>query len=188
MVEHKEVLRLKALGYSNVQIAESCGCGRNTVTRTLQQAQNKGVTWNDVQHMTAQDVSDVLYPRSPTRSAFRMPDYVQIIQEIHVNNTSTLRAWNTYYEQCIADGQIPYQRSQFYKHFELFQQTLFADHPNDFPGDVMQSGWFPLKTALICPLGTMHHLKRKPFVRINKKKRTGFFSKTGAHSEKCILL
>ena len=63
--------------------------------------------------------------------------------------------WRTncsiYYEQCIADGQIPYQRSQFYKHFESIQQTLFAEHPNEFPGDVMQSGWLPLKTALICP-------------------------------------
>lgn len=36
-------------------------------------------------------------------------------------------------------------------HFESIQQTLFAEHPNEFPGDVMQSGWLPLKTALICP-------------------------------------
>ena len=42
MANHKEILRLKSLGLTHAQIALSCECGRNTVTRTLQQAQSAG--------------------------------------------------------------------------------------------------------------------------------------------------
>ena len=45
MANHKEILRLKSLGLTHAQIAQSCECGRNTVTRTLQQAQSAGLSW-----------------------------------------------------------------------------------------------------------------------------------------------
>ena len=35
MVNHKESLRLKSLGLTHREIADSAGCSRNTVTRTL---------------------------------------------------------------------------------------------------------------------------------------------------------
>ena len=44
MTNHKEILRLHNLGIKNKDIAASCGCGRNTVTRTLQRARELGTT------------------------------------------------------------------------------------------------------------------------------------------------
>lgn len=45
MVNHKEILRLKSLGLTHQEIAVSCGCGRNTVTRTLARAREQSLSW-----------------------------------------------------------------------------------------------------------------------------------------------
>ena len=46
MVNHKEILRLKILGLAHQEIAASCGCGRNTVTRTLARAREQNLSWD----------------------------------------------------------------------------------------------------------------------------------------------
>ena len=54
MTNHKEILRLKSLGLSNKEIAAACGCGRNTVTRTLQRAQEASVSWEQLRALPPQ--------------------------------------------------------------------------------------------------------------------------------------
>ena len=53
MTNHKEILRLKSLGLTNKEIAAACGCGRNTVTRTLQRAQEVSVSWEQLHEYAA---------------------------------------------------------------------------------------------------------------------------------------
>jgi len=48
MTNYKEVLRLKSLGMTHADIAASCGCGRNTVTRVLNRARECGLTWVNI--------------------------------------------------------------------------------------------------------------------------------------------
>ena len=82
MANHKEILRLKSLGLTHAQIAQSCECGRNTVTRTLQQAQSAGLSWSQARNMTEEEISAKLYPKAPYSSAYQMPDYEYIHQEM----------------------------------------------------------------------------------------------------------
>ena len=42
---------------THAQIALSCECGRNTVTRTLQQAQSAGLSWSQARNMTEEEVT-----------------------------------------------------------------------------------------------------------------------------------
>ena len=49
MINHKEILRLKSLGLTHREIADSAGCGRNTVTRTLARAWEQQLSWKQVQ-------------------------------------------------------------------------------------------------------------------------------------------
>ena len=71
MANHKEILRLKSLGLTHAQIALSCECGRNTVTRTLQQAQSARLSWSQARNMTEDEVTAKLYPKAPYSSAIR---------------------------------------------------------------------------------------------------------------------
>ena len=65
MANHKEILRLKSLGLTHAQIALSCECGRNTVTRPLQQAQSAGLSWSQARNMTEEEITAKLYPKAP---------------------------------------------------------------------------------------------------------------------------
>lgn len=72
MTDHKEILRLKSLGLSNTDIARACGCGRNTVTRTLQRADQLGTTWHTVHSMPSHEVTEKLFPHPTAKAAYRM--------------------------------------------------------------------------------------------------------------------
>ncbi len=41
MTKYREILRLKSLGFSERNIAHSCGVSRNTVARVVKQAGNE---------------------------------------------------------------------------------------------------------------------------------------------------
>ena len=75
MVNHKEILRLKSLGLTHQEIAASCGCGRNTVTRTLARAREQSLSWDVAQGLSSQQVTATLFPSEQTASAHKMPDY-----------------------------------------------------------------------------------------------------------------
>ena len=61
MTNHREILRLKALGLTHKAIATSCGCGRNTVSRVLERAKEVNLSWGDAESLSAQQVTDRLF-------------------------------------------------------------------------------------------------------------------------------
>ena len=62
MTNYKEILRLHSLGINNTRVAESCGCARSTVISTVQRAQEKGITWEDIRSLGEAEVARRLYP------------------------------------------------------------------------------------------------------------------------------
>ena len=48
MTDYREILRLKSLGFSERNIALSCSCSRNTVSRVLRRAEELGFMWTKV--------------------------------------------------------------------------------------------------------------------------------------------
>jgi len=51
MTNYKESLRLHSIGINNTRVAESCGCAKSTVISTVQRAQEKGITWENVRSL-----------------------------------------------------------------------------------------------------------------------------------------
>lgn len=62
MVNHKEILRLKNLGLTHRELADTTGCSHNTVTRTLARAQEQQLSWQRAQSTSQQEVSQNLFP------------------------------------------------------------------------------------------------------------------------------
>ena len=142
MTNHKEILRLKSLGLSNVEIASACGCGRNTVTRTLQRARNASLEWDSIKKLSPEEITAKLYPDSPSRPAYRMPDYAQIHKEMQKSGVTLSLLWVEYCEQCRAAGELPYQSTQFNKYYaDYVHKTKATMHLNHRPGETMQVDW-----------------------------------------------
>ena len=150
MANHKEILRLKSLGLTHAQIAQSCECGRNTVTRTLQQAQSAGLSWSQARNMTEEEIFAKLYPKAPCSSAYQMPDYEYIHQEMQKSGVTLSLLWQEYYSQCRASGKLPYQSTQFNKYYSDFvQKTRATMHLDHKPGDAMQVDWAGQTAAVV---------------------------------------
>ena len=45
MTDYREIIRLKSLEFSNVAIANSLGCSRNTVSEVLKLAETHSLGW-----------------------------------------------------------------------------------------------------------------------------------------------
>ena len=142
MTNYKEILRLKSLGLSNTEVASSCGCGRNTVTRVLQRASEAGLTWGSARGMTEAELTAKLFPRFSHSPMYRMPDYEHVHHEMQKSGVTLSLLWAEYCEQCRANGDIPYQSTQFNKYYADFvQKTKGTMHLDHKPGDTMQVDW-----------------------------------------------
>ena len=100
MVNHKEILRLKSLGLAHQEIAASCGCGRNTVTRTLARAREQNLSWDMAKGMSPQQVTATLFPSEKATPVYKMPDYEWVHREMQKSGVTLSLLWVEYCEQC----------------------------------------------------------------------------------------
>lgn len=142
MTKYKEILRLYSLGINNTRIAESCGCARSTVISTVQRAQEKGIAWEIIRSLDETEVARMLYPATFMGRQYKMPDYKYIHREMQKSGVTLSLLWVEYCEQCRANGELPYQSTQFNKYYADFvhktKATMHLDHK---PGETMQVDW-----------------------------------------------
>jgi hypothetical protein len=58
MTNYREILRLNCLGIYKQDIAQACGCSRNTVASVLKKAGDKGIGWETVQAIIVFSLDD----------------------------------------------------------------------------------------------------------------------------------
>ena len=83
MTPYREILRLHSQGISQRSIAASCSCSRNTVARTILEAERHSLSVPLPKELTDEMLSKLFYPKEtqpdPSR---RMPDYEHIHREL----------------------------------------------------------------------------------------------------------
>ncbi len=143
MTNYKEILRLKHLGLKHTEIASSCGCGRNTVTRTLLRAQERGVTWSVAERLTTDEVRVRLFPpEGSSKPVYKMPNYEWVHSELQKSGVTLSLLWVEYCERCRTAGELPYQSTQFNKYYaEYVHKTKATMHLTHKPGETMQVDW-----------------------------------------------
>ena len=142
MTDYKEILRLKNLGFSNQEVAAAVGCGRNTVTRTLQRAESIGIGWHDAKDRSAEELRKRLFPSHTNRPQYRMPDYEKVHKEMQKSGVTLSLLWVEYCEECRANDELPYQSTQFNKYYaEYVHKTKATMHLDHKPGETMQVDW-----------------------------------------------
>lgn len=142
MTNYKEILRLKSLGMTHADIATSCGCGRNTVTRVLHRARECGMTWESAKDLALSEVQKKLFPSDNTKPTYKMPDYEWVHREMQKSGVTLSLLWVEYCEQCRTTGELPYQSTQFNKYYaDYIHKTKATMHLSHKPGETMQVDW-----------------------------------------------
>ena len=82
-IRAKQVLRLHSRSMSGRLIARSLGVSRDSVAMTLKAAADAGVTYDDVEARTDDEVYALLFPgRNEHASGYRQPDWPLVHREL----------------------------------------------------------------------------------------------------------
>lgn len=149
MERTREILRLDSLGISQRQIADSCGCSRNTVQETMIRSQVSGIHWPLPDGWDDARLTESLYPERrgtsradaphPSKVA---PDFERIHKELARDGVNMKLLWTEYAGTCKAMGQHYLQYPQFCVRYRQFAQeskaTMHIDHK---PGEKCSVDW-----------------------------------------------
>lgn len=113
MIDYREIIRLKSLRFSNVAIANSLCCSRNTVSEVLKLAETHSLGWPIPDTLTNNDIEHLFYPGRGTNDGRRLPDYEYVYNELAKPGVTLSLLWAEYCAKCEAEHTIPYQHTQF---------------------------------------------------------------------------
>jgi transposase len=99
----REVLRLKAEGFSDRQIAVSIGSARSTVQECLRRAREAGLLWPLPSEIDESALHAQLYQRAVPLSRTPQPDFAQLHRELSRRGVTRLLLWEEY-KAAHADG------------------------------------------------------------------------------------
>lgn len=143
MIDYREILRLHDLGKSQRSIALEVHSSRDTVAATIKTAEMAGVTWPLEEHVSNEDLQEVLFPgRYNSTSPYTVPDYEWIHRELARNGVTLTLLWSEYCVKTRDAGGTPYMYTQFCEKYRrwarITKATMRITHK---PGDAMQVDW-----------------------------------------------
>jgi|LSQX01.3.fsa_nt_gb transposase len=143
MTDYREILRLKSLGVSERNIALSCQCSRNTVSKVLKRAEELAIAWPLPNERTNAVLEGILYPKEDKGiSNKKMPDLAYIHKELLKNGVNKKLLWTEYLEECRLSGTEPLMYSQFCYYIQQDEQKRRATmHINRKPGEQVEVDW-----------------------------------------------
>ena len=90
MTKYREILRLKSLGFSERNIAQSCGVSRNTVAKVLKKAAEINLSWPLDFDMTDSALEELMFPKDKSATNKRMPNFDYIRKELLRNGVNKM--------------------------------------------------------------------------------------------------
>lgn len=143
MVDYRDILRLKSLGYTNKDISASVHSSRNTIQEVLCIAEALQIKWpldNDVSNY---ELESILYPERHKKDENRLlPDYPRIHAELAKKGVTLSLLWTEYCVEARNAGKQPYMSTQFSENYRKWARvtkaTMRIQHK---PGDSMEVDW-----------------------------------------------
>jgi len=142
MTDIREILRLHHLNLSQKKIADSCGCGKNTVQRILQKAKALKISWPLDKAMSDEELISKFHPKPTVVSECKMPDVAYIHKELMKSGVTLKLLWNEYCEECNQSGDMPFMYTQFCFHYRKYAVVKQATmHITRKPGEIIEVDW-----------------------------------------------
>jgi len=136
MLKAREILRLNRAGLSLRDIAESCSCGKTTVSEVLARARKTNIRWpldpNDKKLMS------LLYPPAQRQNTVPEPDMEYVFYEMKKKGLTLMLLWEEYKEK-YPNGIMYTQFCSRYRDFKKSNRlTMHIEHK---AGEEMQVDW-----------------------------------------------
>ena len=152
MTKYREILRLKSLGFSERNIAHSCGVSRNTVAKVTKKATEMNLSWPLDFDMTGSVLEELLFPKNKSATDRQMPDFVYIRKELLRNGVNKKLLWVEYCEECRLSGEVPLMYSQFCYYIQKDKEKRRATmHIPRKPGQQIEVDWAGDPSHIIDP-------------------------------------
>ncbi|KAA8675279.1 IS21 family transposase [Clostridium sp. HV4-5-A1G] len=141
MVNYREILRLKSLGYSQRQVATSVHSSRDTVSSVYKLADIHELDWPLPDEMSNHTIQEMFFPERKT-STRQVPDYAYMHKELAKSGVTLTLLWAEYCETCYANHTVPYQYTQLCDNYRLWAKSTKATmRIKRKPGDIMEVDW-----------------------------------------------
>ncbi|HVI41033.1 MAG TPA: IS21 family transposase [Anaerovoracaceae bacterium] len=142
MVDYREIIRLKSLNFSNLAVAGSLRCSRNTVSEVWGLAGEHGLAWPIPDTLTNRDIEQIFYPERGANEGRKLPDFEYIHRELAKSGVTLSLLWAEYCSQCAAENTVPYQHTQFNEKYHAFAVSKKATlRIKRKPGETMEVDW-----------------------------------------------
>ena len=124
MTKYREILRLKSLGFSERNIAQSCGVSRNTVAKVLKKAAEINLSWPLDFDMTDSTLEELMFPKDKSATNKRMPNFDYIRKELLRNGVNKKLLWVEYCEESSTIFCSQFRESEWYQQICDGESTL----------------------------------------------------------------
>jgi transposase len=142
MTNYREILRLDSLGINHAQIARSTGHSRQTVLTVLKKAELKKIGYREATSLSNKELFHLFTGSGTAHLSYKMPDYEHVHKELARSGVTLGLLWVEYCEDCRQSGELPYQSTQFNKHYaDYVRKTNATMHINRKPGEAMEVDW-----------------------------------------------
>ena len=125
MIDYREIIRLKSLKFSNVSIANSLCCSRNTVSE-YSNSQEHIPSDGFPDTLTNNDIEHLFYPGRGTNDGRRLLDYEYVYNELAKPGVTLSLLWAEYCAKCETEHTIPYQHTQFNEKYHAYAVVLLS--------------------------------------------------------------
>lgn len=105
-------------------------------------AEEKGGSYPLPEDLSGRKLSELLFPSERAKPEYKMPDYGYVHKELQKSGVTLNLLWLEYCEKCREEGELPYQLTQFKKHYRDYAvKTNATMHLNHKPGEIIQVDW-----------------------------------------------
>lgn len=142
MSKEKQILQLRAKGYSQRRIADALKVSRNTVAKVFSAADKYPVPIQELTAMAETELHLFLFPEKAQIPVLVPPDYDYIHKELLKNGVTLKLLWEEYVDSCRHSEKPPYMYSQFCKLYQdHVNHNRLTMHIHHKPGDKIMVDW-----------------------------------------------
>jgi transposase len=142
MVDYRQIIRLHSLNFSNLAIASSLSCSRNTVSEVLHLSEAHELAWPIPELLTNGDIEQLFYPERGSNEGRKLPDFEYVHSELAKPGVTLSLLWAEYCMKCEQEHTIPYQHTQFNAKYHAFAASKKATlRVKRKPGEIMEVDW-----------------------------------------------
>ncbi|MEA2015333.1 MAG: IS21 family transposase [Actinomycetota bacterium] len=136
MLKAREILRLKKAGLSLRDIAQSCSCGKTTISEVLARARKAKIKWP--LDLSDKKLISLLYPPTQKQTTVPEPDMEYVFYEMKKKGLTLMLLWEEYKER-YSNGIMYTQFCSRYRDFKKSNRlTMHIEHK---AGEEMQVDW-----------------------------------------------